>query len=525
MSALRRLTPRSHQFWTASSLSIKRVHFSPRTSSIIVKASRKYNSSNSYGVEAASANVFQDVRKAYDDSTELSILCSLQARYPEWTVTMAPASTGLIEYAKAGQAKAVLDTESQNLLSRLKFEAVEGNRSHPGHQLGEFREQVEFGRYDYQWKGRSFMVYLFCQDWEKDTVRDSTGNTFFILHRREGDQLQNGRSIAAKELIAAASTHSSNLHGEDVLVFDDDEWKKDTKLWNSIQQAKWEDVILDQRLKDNLTRDVEGFFDHENDYKQFDVPWKRGIILHGLPGNGKTISVKALIHGLATRPDPIPTLYVKSTTGYHGTIYAIRQVFKKARKMAPCLLIFEDLDSIITESTRSFFLNEVDGLEGNDGIMIIGSTNYLEKLDAGITKRPSRFDRKYHFDLPAAPERARYCNYWRSRLTGNKAIDFPPSLCTAIAGITDGFSFAYLQEAFISSLLVIVDQQRNFTNNQDIDSTQDVQDAKIQEPTSLWKVMSKQVEMLRNEIQASRKSAKDATEYDGPKRASKAGFS
>lgn len=524
MSALRKLTPRSHQLWAASPLSLKRVHFSPSTFSITVKVSRKYYSSNFYGVEAASANVFQDVRKGYK-STELSILCYLQARYPEWTVTMAPASTGLIEYAKAGEAKAVLDTESQNLLSRLKFEAVEGDRSHSGQQLGEFREQVEFGRYDYEWKGRSFIVYLFCKDWEEDTIRDSTRSTFFILHRREGDQLQNGRSVAATKLIAAASTHSTNLHEEDVLVFDDDEWKKDTKLWKSVQKAKWEDVILDQKLKDNLTRDIAGFFDHKNDYKQFDVPWKRGIILHGLPGNGKTISVKALIRGLATRPDPIPTLYVKSTAGYQGTIYAIRQIFKKARKMAPCLLILEDLDSIITENTRSFFLNEVDGLEGNEGIMMIGTTNYLEKLDAGITKRPSRFDRKYHFDLPAAPERARYCHYWQSRLTDNKAIDFPPSMCSAIAGITDGFSFAYLQEAFISTLLVIVDQQRNSTNNQHNDSTQDVHDTRTREPTSLWKVMSKQVEMLRNEIQASRKSAKDATEYDGPKRASKAGFS
>ena len=116
---------------------------------------------------------------------------------------------------------------------------------------------------------------------------------------------------------------------------------------------------------------------------------------------------------------------------------------------------------MITEDTRSFFLNEVDGLESNDGFMIIGSTNYLEKLDAGITKRPNRFDRKYHFDLPAVPERARYCEYWRSRLAANKAIEFPPALCSAIAGITEGFSFAYLQEAFISALLVIIDQQRS----------------------------------------------------------------
>ena len=483
--------------------------------SVSLRPYRGYHSPMSYGVETANAHVFEDLRRVYK-STELDILCSLQTRYPEWTVTMTPASTGLLEYAKAGEATAILDIGGQNLLARLKYDRSENARSPSEYQPGGYREQVEFGRYDYRWKDRSFIVYLFCRDWDEDTVRDSMRNTFFILHRREGDSTQDGRSVAAKELIAAASHHSADLHEEDVLIYDNDEWKKDTKLWKSVQQTEWKDVILDQSLKDGLSQDVEGFFNHRNDYEQFDVPWKRGIILHGLPGNGKTVSVKALMNGLSTRPDPIPTLYVKSTAGEYGTIYAIRQIFRKARKMAPCLLIFEDLDSIITEDTRSFFLNEVDGLESNNGIMIIGSTNYLEKLDAGITKRPSRFDRKYHFDLPAGPERARYCEYWRSRLVDNKAIDFPPSLCPAIAGITDGFSFAYLQEAFISSLLIIVDQQRGGSS-----STTKA----AQTDDSLWKVMNRQVEMLRSEIQGSRKSAKDAVEYDGPKRASKAGFS
>ena len=506
----------------ASRPPVQQVLPSPYIVSVTLKLFRGYHSPNSYGVETANAHVFEDLRKVYK-STELDILCSLQTRYPEWTVTMAPASTGLIEYAKAGEATATLDTEGQNLLSRLKYEPSEKVRSATEHQPGEYREQVEFGRYDYQWNGRSFIVYLFCKDWERDTVQDSTRNSFFILHRREGDKVQDGRSVAAKELIAASSGHSANLHEEDVLIFDDDVWKKDTKLWKSVQKAKWEDVILNQSLKDGLVRDVEGFFDHRDDYKRFDVPWKRGIILHGLPGNGKTMSIKALMHGLASRPDPIPTLYVKSTTGDYGTIYAIRHIFKKARKMAPCLLIFEDLDSMITDDSRSFFLNEVDGLESNDGIMMIGSTNYIEKLDAGITKRPSRFDRKYHFDLPAAPERARFCEYWRSRLAGTKAIDFPASSCSDIAGITDGFSFAYLQEAFISSLLVMLDQQRSDAIANRVAVSND--DATTPQPDSLWEVMSKQIDTLRSEIQDTRKSAKDAAGYDGPKRALKAGFS
>jgi SpoVK/Ycf46/Vps4 family AAA+-type ATPase len=70
------------------------------------------------------------------------------------------------------------------------------------------------------------------------------------------------------------------------------------------------------------------------------------------------------------------------------------QVFRKARAEAPCVLILEDLDSLINDSNRSFFLNQLDGLENNDGLLVIGSTNHYDRLDPAITKRPSRFDRK-----------------------------------------------------------------------------------------------------------------------------------
>lgn len=69
-------------------------------------------------------------------------------------------------------------------------------------------------------------------------------------------------------------------------------------------------------------------------------------------------------------------------------------VFEKARMEAPCVLILEDLDSLINDANRSFFLNQLDGLENNDGLLVIGSTNHYDRLDPAITKRPSRFDRK-----------------------------------------------------------------------------------------------------------------------------------
>lgn len=70
---------------------------------------------------------------------------------------------------------------------------------------------------------------------------------------------------------------------------------------------------------------------------------------------------------------------------YAGPEYSIKQVFGKAREFAPCYLVFEDLDSIINDSVRSYFLNEVDGLKSNDGIFMVGSTNHLERLDPGIS--------------------------------------------------------------------------------------------------------------------------------------------
>lgn len=123
--------------------------------------------------------------------------------------------------------------------------------------------------------------------------------------------------------------------------------------------------------------------------------------------------------------------------------------------MAPCLLVLEDLDSIVSDAVRSYFLNEVDGLRNNDGILMVGSTNHLERLDPGISKRPSRFDRKYLFPDPNLEQRVQYCEFWRNKLDGNEDVEFPAKLSNAVAAITKGFSFAYIQEAFVAALLAI----------------------------------------------------------------------
>jgi transitional endoplasmic reticulum ATPase len=195
------------------------------------------------------------------------------------------------------------------------------------------------------------------------------------------------------------------------------------------------------------------------------------------------------------------------------------------------MLLFADIDSLVSPSVRSYFLNAVDGLESNHGILMIGSTNHLERLDPGIAKRPSRFDRKYLFALPVRAERVQYAQYWRKKLEGNKKIEFPKALCGMIADITDDFSFAYMKEAFVAALLVIVaskgdakDSEDNtkkvfieeqvamqhrlfvgnnvvFGNNVVIGGGDDDPDGRKQaEKTLLWKEIQKQVKILRDEM-------------------------
>jgi transitional endoplasmic reticulum ATPase len=90
------------------------------------------------------------------------------------------------------------------------------------------------------------------------------------------------------------------------------------------------------------------------------------------------------MHMLSDRNPSIPSLYVRSLNSWMGPEFGIKMVFAKAREYAPCYLIFEDLDTIINDEVRSYFLNEVDGLKSNDGIFMIGSTNHLDRLDPGI---------------------------------------------------------------------------------------------------------------------------------------------
>lgn len=167
---------------------------------------------------------------------------------------------------------------------------------------------------------------------------------------------------------------------------------------------------------------------------------------------------------------------------------------------------------------RSYFLNEVDGLKNNDGIFMVGSTNHLDRLDPGLAKRPSRFDRKYHFPDPDRAQRVAYCRFWQAKLADNQEVEFPDKLCEAIADVTDKFSFAYIQEAFVAALLAIAQKAkkekpvRSFSDAGGQLTTQELEDEWVSvvdggdelEDLVLWVEIKKQIKILREGMEDKR---------------------
>jgi len=185
------------------------------------------------------------------------------------------------------------------------------------------------------------------------------------------------------------------------------------------------------------------------------ITWKRGILLLGPPGNGKTESLKALINST-----PQKALYVKSFSSAAGSEFAVRQIFEHARQFAPCILIIEDIDSMVTEHVKSFFLNELDGLVRNQGVLTIATTNHPERIDDAILNRPSRFDVKYDFALPNETLRKQFSFKWikkaresTSEVENLFARTDDEAIAGDIAKRTEGWSFAFLKELFVSFLL------------------------------------------------------------------------
>ena len=295
-----------------------------------------------------------------------------------------------------------------------------------------FIEEPENGCFNVLWQGRLLNVLFLT--WTAEGCRDR--HHWIIADDRK----------TAEDFLRAVCDWSTEVRGE-ILVFDGGYWSKDQELFETIKSASFDNLILPPELKREIQDDFANFFASPEMYERHHIPWKRGILLIGPPGNGKTHTVKALINQTKQ-----PCLYVKSFKSCWGTDHdRIRGVFERARKTTPSIIVLEDLDSLIDDENRAFFLNELDGFAANTGVVVLATTNHPERLDPAILDRPSRFDRKYYFNLPAPPERLAYLGSWNLSL--EPKLRLSELSLPKVVEATDGFSFAYLKELFLSSMM------------------------------------------------------------------------
>ena len=153
----------------------------------------------------------------------------------------------------------------------------------PGPKGGEgyLGEIISYARYKYQF-GDEFFI-LFCAKFGYNSFQ-------YILKEPRNGETPNTHSSYTDKLLKAAG--DVLYHQEPGIFVFDNYWFKDTALYKQVQKATWDKVILDPGMKKDLTEVTEKFFDSKDIYDDLGVPWKRGIMFHGPPGNGKTISIK-----------------------------------------------------------------------------------------------------------------------------------------------------------------------------------------------------------------------------------------
>ena len=229
----------------------------------------------------------------------------------------------------------------------------------------------------------------------------------------------------------------------------------------SVPNVKWEEVGGLSTVKSRLIEAVEWPLRYGHLFAQAGLRPSRGILLVGPPGCGKTLLAKALAtesqaNFVAMKGADLHSKYVGESE------QRLRDIFRRARQAAPCILFFDELDAFlpargmmgldaaVSERILAQFLVEMDGIEELKGVLVLGATNRVDRLDEAIL-RPGRFDEIVKFAPPDAMEREEILKIHLKQKPLSDEVD-----ANYLAGLTEGWSGAELSAACNRAALLAV---------------------------------------------------------------------
>lgn len=200
-----------------------------------------------------------------------------------------------------------------------------------------------------------------------------------------------------------------------------------------------DDIIV---LPDNASAEViaaiENFWQKEDKFREYGFLWKRGVMLYGPPGSGKTSTVQQISKKIVDMGG------ISIYCTYPPQDAEGLRLLRKIEPDRPIVVILEDIDAIIKRFGEAEILAMLDGELQVDNVVFVATTNYPELLDKRITNRPSRFDEMVQIGMPSAEARREFFRIKNPRLAGDLH-----ELDRWVKG-TDGFSIAHLKEIIVS---------------------------------------------------------------------------
>lgn len=266
-----------------------------------------------------------------------------------------------------------------------------------------------------------------------------------------------------------------NAGGSNAMMFG----KSNARIYvKSSDGIKFSDIAGEDEAKENLSEIVD-YLHNPNKYKDIGASMPKGILLVGPPGTGKTMLAKA-VAGESNVPffSISGSEFVEMFVGMGAS--KVRELFKQAKEKAPCIVFIDEIDAIgqkrdgrvggndEREQTLNQLLTEMDGFEGNNGVIILAATNRPETLDPALT-RPGRFDRRVPVELPDLKGREEILKVHAKKIKLGENVDF-----SKIARMASGASGAELANIINEAALRAVRDHRSYVTEADLEESIEV---------------------------------------------------